>query len=374
MNIKILLLLLIVFVSCGKEDEASNFSAPEISVKTDDMVYQPGEVATITIDVEAPGELKEVKIGSTTITTFEDKVSVNDITAEYRIPEDAVAGDHKVVIVAIDKQNPPKTDTAEVILNIWEKPCPDYDETGLLDEEWTLVFEEDFSNDLSKWNVWSGGAYNNELQHYQGDNLEINDGVLKISAKKETVSGSTDPYNDTAKNFSYTSGRIETKELFSANTETPKVRMVARIMWPSGYGLWPAFWSYGDPWPTQGEIDILEARGNEPAKYHTNYFYGTQEGVNLVQNATGTINADTDLTACYHVYELIWEKNKLTSYLDGELVEVKTGGGYIEDLFGKSEKIVLNLAVGGDYFHNLNTALIAEGNMLIDYVRVYTAE
>jgi hypothetical protein len=28
------------------------------------------------------------------------------------------------------------------------------------------------------------------------------------------------------------------------------------------------------PWPTQGEIDILEARGQEDMKYQTNYFYG----------------------------------------------------------------------------------------------------
>ncbi|WP_051286193.1 glycoside hydrolase family 16 protein [Salinimicrobium terrae] len=374
MNSKVALLLLLFFISCGNEDELTDSSAPEISVATDNKIYLPGEMATISVDVEAPGGLKEVKIGPTSITTFKDEISVNDIISEYRIPEDALPGDHKVIVVAIDKQNPPKTDTAEAILNIGEKPCPNYDESESLDGGWTMVFEEEFSSDLSKWDVWTGGAYNNELQHYQGDNLEINDGVLKISAKKETVNGSTDPNNATTKEFNYTSGRIESKESFSANTGSPKVRMVAKIMWPNGHGLWPAFWSYGDPWPTQGEIDILEARGNEPTEYHTNYFYGTQEGVNLVQNATGTINADTDLTACYHVYELIWEENKLTSYLDGKLVEVKTAGGYIDELFGKTQNIVLNLAVGGDYFNNLDPASIDEGVMFIDYVRVYTAE
>ncbi|KAF8911769.1 laminarinase [Mucidula mucida] len=27
---------------------------------------------------------------------------------------------------------------------------------------------------------------------------------------------------------------------------------------PQGCGTWPAVWTFGDPWPTQGEIDILE--------------------------------------------------------------------------------------------------------------------
>ncbi|GAA5874009.1 hypothetical protein JCM8547_001600, partial [Rhodosporidiobolus lusitaniae] len=27
---------------------------------------------------------------------------------------------------------------------------------------------------------------------------------------------------------------------------------------PTGCGSWPAFWLYGDPWPTQGEIDVAE--------------------------------------------------------------------------------------------------------------------
>jgi beta-glucanase (GH16 family) len=149
---------------------------------------------------------------------------------------------------------------------------------------------------------------------------------------------------------------------------------VARLKLAKGYGMWPAFWSYGDPWPTQGEIDIVEARGQEPNKYQTNYFYGTRAGRNLVRNATGYITADADLTNCYHVYEMVWEQNSLTSYLDGQVVEVKTSGGYIPSLFGKSERITLNLAVGGDFFNNLNPALIQTGTLYVDWVKVFTAK
>ncbi|HLO80451.1 MAG TPA: glycoside hydrolase family 16 protein [Chitinophagaceae bacterium] len=238
---------------------------------------------------------------------------------------------------------------------------------------WTPVFNEEFdgsSVNTANWNIWTGGAFNNELQYYQGANLVVSNGLLSIVAKKEKISGVTTPFTTRLSNFNYTSGRIESKALYSATAGSSKIRMIARIQLPQGYGMWPAFWSYGDPWPTQGEIDILEARGQEPNTYYTNYFYGTQANRNLVSNASSTINSSASLQTCWHVYELIWEQTALKFYLDGQLVDTKTGG-YVADLFGKQEKIVLNLAVGGRFFSRLSTRDIVPGTMYIDWVRVY---
>jgi beta-glucanase (GH16 family) len=248
-----------------------------------------------------------------------------------------------------------------------------FNEQALLSSGWTKKFEDNFDTDLSNWNIWTGGAFNNELQLYQAGNLQVTNGKLVITARKETVSGPTTPFDSKPKTFQYTSGRIECKTNVSANTQTPKVRMVARIKLPAGYGMWGAYWSYGDPWPTQGEIDMIEARGHEPTKYQTNYFYGRARNKNLVRNGEGFISTNADLTACYHVYEMIWEQNTLTSYLDGMQVEQKSGG-YIPNLFGKTERITLNLAVGGDFFSNLNPALIVPGTMYVDYVKVFTSK
>jgi beta-glucanase (GH16 family) len=251
----------------------------------------------------------------------------------------------------------------------------DYDlnETTLTSSGWTKIFEDNFDADLSKWNIWTGGAYNNELEYYQANNLQVTNSNLVITAKKETVTGVTTPSDPTLKTFNYTSGRVECKTNISASTSTPKVMMVARIKLPAGYGMWPAFWSYGDPWPTQGEIDCLEARGQEPTKYQTNYFYGKVANRNLVRNAVGYINTDVDLTACYHVYQMVWAQNTLSSYFDGVLVETKSGG-YIPDIFGKTERITLNLAVGGNFFTNLDTTQIQTGTMYVDYVKVFTSK
>ena len=263
-------------------------------------------------------------------------------------------------VVAAARPAPTPVTTAPAICDY------NLDEISLTNAGWQKTFEDDFTQDLSKWNIWTGGAYNNELQYYQGGNLQVTNGNLVITAKKETVNGATTPFDATQKTFTYTSGRIECKTNVSANATTPKVRMAARIKLPAGYGMWPAFWSYGDPWPTQGEIDFLEARGQEPTKYSTNYFFGKTAGRNQVRNAVGYITASADLTQCYHVYEMVWEQNTLTSYLDGKVVEVKTSGGYIPSLFGKTERITLNVAVGGDFFSNFNPVLIETGSMYVD--------
>lgn len=248
------------------------------------------------------------------------------------------------------------------------------DETALLGAGWSKIFEDDFTTDLNKWNVWTGGAFNNELQHYQSSALQIVNGILVITARKETVSGNTNPWDPTQKTFNYTSGRIECKTNVSASAATPKVRMIARIKLTQGYGMWPAFWSYGDPWPTQGEIDFLEAKGQTPTQYSTNYFYGTTAGTNLVRGASKVITADADLTQCYHVYEMIWEQNQLTSILDGTVVEVKTAGGYIPSMFGKQQRITLNLAVGGNFFGKaFDPSKIQTGSIFIDWVKVFTS-
>src|SRR5439155_12873552 len=108
----------------------------------------------------------------------------------------------------------------------------DLDETTLTSTGWTKVFEDNFSTDLSKWNIWTGGAFNNELEYYQSANLQVTNGNLVITARRETVTGATTTFDPTPKTFNYTSGRVECKTNVSAKSTTPKVRMIARIKLP----------------------------------------------------------------------------------------------------------------------------------------------
>jgi hypothetical protein len=67
---------------------------------------------------------------------------------------------------------------------------------------------------------------------------------------------------------------------------------------------------------------------------------------------------------------MIWSQNSLISVFDGNVVETKTGS-YVPNLFGKTERVAFNLAVGGDFFSNFNPAQIVTGTMYVDYVKVF---
>jgi beta-glucanase (GH16 family) len=246
----------------------------------------------------------------------------------------------------------------------------DLNESTLTSAGWTKIFEDNFTTNLNLWNIWTGGAYNNELQCYEPGNLSLANGILSIAAVHETVTGPTTNFDPTPKVFNYTSGRIESKTLFSANNTNKNMRLMARLKLPAGYGMWPAFWSYGDPWPTQGEIDVLEARGQEPFKYQTNYFYGPTANNNIVQGAEGFVTSSTSLTDCWHVVDVVWSKTSLTFSLDGVVVKTNTGGS-VSKLFGKQEKLVLNLAVGGLFFNPFDPSQVQTGTLQVDWVKVF---
>jgi beta-glucanase (GH16 family) len=275
-----------------------------------------------------------------------------------------------------------KTDDPVVVI-----PTPidtmnyDMNEASVMNAGWTKTFNEDFSTDLSKWNIWQGGAYNNEYECYTSasKNLSLTNGVLSITAVKETVTGNTTNTQTTQKSFDFTSARIEAKSTISANSTTPKIRYSARIKLPAGYGMWPAFWSYGPAWPTNGEIDVMEAKGNLPLQFGTNYFYGNTAGTSQVHGNSGLNYVTTkDLTAYWHVYEVIWEQNTLTYMLNGKVIRILDNatppGNYISSMFGKTQNIALNLAVGGDYFGNPNPSTIVTGTMQVDWVRAFTGK
>lgn len=244
--------------------------------------------------------------------------------------------------------------------------------------EWIPVFEENFDSDLSKWSLWNTGAYNNEIQLYQPEQLNLENGILSISAERKSVTGETNPYDSTSKTFKYTSGRMETKLKFgpSYGQDELEYRFMARIQLPKGHGMWPAFWSTSDPWPTNGEIDIIEARGSEPKKFQSNIFYGVEVNKPLTNNTTTVkeYNLDVDLTEDFHIYELIWTANTLVVRFDDVTLHTYNANStnYIDKLFGKKQHIVLNVAVGGWFFTDTNDANFADsGVMKVDWVKVY---
>ncbi len=252
------------------------------------------------------------------------------------------------------------------------------EEMQITEDGWQLVFDEAFDSNLDQWNVWLGGAFNNEIQLYNREQMTVANGILTIKAEKKPVNGVSNPFNSKNKAFEYVSGRIETKNVFGpSNKEGEKeYRILSRIKLAEGNGMWPAFWTYTNPWPTLGEIDIVESSGKQTTKFHSHIFHGTEVNAPLTKNedTSKTHELNIDLTSGFHTYELIWKAESLGILFDGQLIHTYKSDSkkYVEYLFGNKHQIVLNLAVGGGVFEGLSSdSFVDSAYMQVDWVKVY---
>lgn len=239
---------------------------------------------------------------------------------------------------------------------------------------YSLVFSDEFDGselDTDKWRATDSayGGGNNELQYYTPNNITIEDGLLKITALNETYGGKeyTSSKIETRYNFTFTYGIVEIKAKQPAGTGT----------WSAGW-MMPSISHYGG-WPDSGEIDIFEYVGYDPLKthatIHTEIYYhklGTQKG-----SSKNVDNLDTE----FHVYKLEWLPEKMSFYVDDELVYKYEPGKYQscpesnQWPFDRDFYLILNLAIGGDWggAQGVDDSIFPT-TMEVDYVRVYQAE
>ncbi len=172
-------------------------------------------------------------------------------------------------------------------------------------------------------------------------------------------------------------------------------RFEFRAKLPTGQGIWPAHWllphadKYG-PWASSGEIDILEARGQEPSKILGTLHYGGRWPINTASERSTTLPRNGTISD-FHVYALEWEPgacagSSTTTNTPGN----RSGGAPVaptatraarrppsSDLnpwpapFDQPFFIVMNLAVGGRFLGNPDKSTPFPAEMLIDYVRVF---
>lgn len=241
---------------------------------------------------------------------------------------------------------------------------------------WTLIFEDEFDQDLTQWNAWNSGAFNEEIQMYQPQQLSLENGILKINVARKAVVGASTISDSSLKDFEYVSGRIESKIQYgpSNKEDEHEYRFMARIKLPEGHGMWPAFWTYGDEWPTRGEIDILEAWGGRPNEYISNLFFGTTQGININTDTDVLHEIGTNLTTEFHIYEMVWKENTVDILFDGKLIHTYTANdsNNIKHFFGQKHKVVLNTAVGGTFFKDRNSNNYVDSSVMeVDWVRIY---
>lgn len=268
---------------------------------------------------------------------------------------------------------------------------------------WKLVWSDEFDGneiDRTKWdfdigngfynydaNQWISGWGNEELQYYtrEPENAFVKDGMLHIRVIKESLHG-----------CGYTSARLKTRKRDGTSLFSQKYgRFEFRAKMPTGKGVWPALWmlpqedKYGT-WASSGEIDIAEARGQEPTKVLGTLHFGSRWPMNA-QASKDYVLPKNGTIADFHVYAMEWEPGEIRWYIDGEQYATQSfwwssskveGGKGVKpaqeaDLntwpapFDQPFYIVMNVAVGGRFLGNPDRTTLFPAEMVVDYVRVY---
>lgn len=251
---------------------------------------------------------------------------------------------------------------------------------------WSDEFDYEGLPNSSIWKHEEGFVRNNEFQWYQPANASVSNGILTITAKRESFpnpryeEGSSD-WRNNRKNVEYTSSCIRTID--SKRFLYGRFEFRAKI--PTASGAWPAIWTLGEsmPWPSSGEIDIMEYYQIKGVPHIlANTAWGTDRPYNAKWNTktfpfTKFTDKDPDWADKFHIWRMDWDKEAIRLYLDDELLnetllkDTQNGSiGSYSNPFHQPHYILLNLAIGG------NNGGIPDDNAFplkyeIDYVRVY---
>ncbi|MBK3573304.1 family 16 glycosylhydrolase [Streptomyces sp. MBT65] len=228
----------------------------------------------------------------------------------------------------------------------------------------------------SRWTQETGDNVNNHEREYytSGTNNASLDGQghLVITAKKENPAN----YQCWYGTCQYTSARLNTSGKFSAQYG----HVEARMKIPRGQGMWPAFWMLGTDigsvgWPNSGEIDVMENVGFEPSTIHGTIHGPGYSGANGI-GAGYTLANGAAFADAYHTFAVDWAPNSIKWSVDGVVYETRTPSdvGGNTWAFNKPFFLILNLAVGGDWPGDPNSATAFPAQLLVDSVSVTTSD
>lgn len=198
---------------------------------------------------------------------------------------------------------------------------------------WKLVFDSEFNGtslNQSKWTpYWFSNGSTSNGTTMLSSNVSESGGSLNLN-----LSNGSGGLVSTNGKFSYTYGFAE-----------------ARIYLPasgSQVANWPAFWTDGQSWPTDGEQDIMEGLGGQ-ACYHFH------------SNAGGPGSCASGNYSGWHTFGADWQPGSVTYYYDGQKVGTITQGITSSPMY-----LILENS-GGSY----GGPKVLPSTMKVDYVRVW---
>jgi beta-glucanase (GH16 family) len=231
-------------------------------------------------------------------------------------------------------------------------PSPTPSPMGSAPGRWQLKFDDEFdgtSLDAAKWSTgWLAAGITppvnaDELECYDPANVTVAGGSLALSLVRQSGScgGTRRPY---------VSGLVNTNGKFQFTYGF----MEARI-WLPGQGQvisnWPAFWSDGQNWPVDGEIDVLEGLTGGQACWHLHDLNGNPGGC-----------APGMYTGGWHTFAADWEPGSIRYYYDGQAVGTIHSGVTSDPMY-----LIINYATSVQH----GGPVEVPATMRVDYVRVW---
>lgn len=252
------------------------------------------------------------------------------------------------------------------------------------DNDWVLVFEDDFSGSSLNTHNWSRIDYVDwaapDWRKYQSQEKDLIEFGVKGDSTM-TLWGKYGNYttqsNQTEARPTYACGGIYTLNTFNFQYGYVEVR----AQFDSVQGCWPAIWMMprkNGSWPANGEIDIME---------HLNYqgsFYQTIHYLNSNGAATSQSTAPGFDKTAWHTYGMEWTKEGITFYLDGTATATMTSNSanWPFDDDNNEFYLIIDQQIGGTWVENAgqnkgidqNTLAQSGAAFNIDYVNVYSSE
>ncbi len=203
------------------------------------------------------------------------------------------------------------------------------------------VFDDEFTGTSlsSKWapSWFNGGKVNNSNGvTMSSKNVAVSGGnlILTLASSSSGATIDTDP-SQVSPGFQFGTGYYAEARMYIPGSGSTLYN-------------WPAWWTDGQSWPTNGESDILEGLGTATSNYHS------PQGANNSGTVAGTWSNG------WHTYALDREAGKDFIYWDGKLVR-----SYTPDDGGAPQYLILSLDCSG----NCKTG--ASYQLKVDYVRVW---
>lgn len=169
---------------------------------------------------------------------------------------------------------------------------------------WSLVWSDEFdgtSLNAAKWSwgalPWGGQHHNDEYASWiTPEDSYVNGGSLWLRSRR-AVGGEFGgyPYSE---GFAHTNGKMNYTYGYAE----------VRARYPTGAGVWPAFWSLSQAWPP--EFDIAEYFGTDN-RTHMGLAYG------VCCPATWDSSSTYEDVANWHTYGLEWGPGYAIWYKDG---------------------------------------------------------